>query len=175
MVVLAPGRVIRPEDIPDEVRRGRGSSLLPVALPRVADGKSAALRPELEFVFRTLVELRVDMDDLRREFEAYRRGSPMELVSGAVVGRMVGEGLPEGGIEVPAFAREVTAQAAAPEPTEPLGVVVFRPGMTIEDMERQAIQAALTEVRGNRRKAAELLGIGERTLYRKISRYGLEA
>jgi two-component system, NtrC family, response regulator HydG len=41
-------------------------------------------------------------------------------------------------------------------------------------MERQAIQAALAEVRGNRRKAAELLGIGERTLYRKISRYGLE-
>ncbi len=27
---------------------------------------------------------------------------------------------------------------------------------------------------GNRRKAAELLGIGERTLYRKISKYELD-
>ncbi len=46
--------------------------------------------------------------------------------------------------------------------------------MTIEDMERRAIEAALAEVDGNRRKAAELLGIGERTLYRKISKYELE-
>jgi DNA-binding NtrC family response regulator len=30
-------------------------------------------------------------------------------------------------------------------------------------------------VGGNRRKAAELLGIGERTLYRKIAKYDLES
>ncbi|MSR20860.1 MAG: AAA family ATPase [Gemmatimonadetes bacterium] len=184
MVVLSPGRVIRPEDIPDEVRRGRGSSLLPVPMRRAtADGKAPTLRPELEFVFRTLVELRVDMDDLRREFETYRRGGPVQLASGAVVGRVVGTGETEnGGIEVAAYARDVTGEveaerdaAAVLEPAEPIGLVVFRPGMTIEDMERQAIRAALIEVRGNRRKAAEMLGIGERTLYRKISRYGLEA
>ena len=49
--------------------------------------------------------------------------------------------------------------------------VVFRPGLTMEEMERRAIAAALAEVGGNRRKAAELLGIGERTLYRKIKQY----
>ena len=54
------------------------------------------------------------------------------------------------------------------------GTVVYRPGMTMEDLEREAIAAALREVRGNRRKAAELLGIGERTLYRKIAKYELE-
>jgi DNA-binding NtrC family response regulator len=54
------------------------------------------------------------------------------------------------------------------------GIVVFRPGMTIDEMERRAIAAALNEVQGNRRKAAELLGIGERTLYRKISKYDIE-
>ena len=32
---------------------------------------------------------------------------------------------------------------------------------------------ALEEYRGNRRKAAEVLGIGERTLYRKIKAFGL--
>ena len=37
MVVLAPGRVIRPEDIPDDVRGGRGSSLLPAPIPRAAE------------------------------------------------------------------------------------------------------------------------------------------
>ena len=35
-------------------------------------------------------------------------------------------------------------------------------------------EAALQEYRGNRRRAAEVLGIGERTLYRKIKAYRLE-
>jgi two-component system response regulator HydG len=45
--------------------------------------------------------------------------------------------------------------------------------MTMDQMEEEAIRATLEEVRGNRRKAAEQLGIGERTLYRKIKKYGL--
>ena len=47
--------------------------------------------------------------------------------------------------------------------------------MTMDEMEEEAIRVALNEVGGNRRKAAEQLGIGERTLYRKIKKYGLEA
>jgi len=42
------------------------------------------------------------------------------------------------------------------------------------DVERAAIAAALKASRGNRRKAAENLGIGERTLYRKLKEYHLE-
>ena len=42
------------------------------------------------------------------------------------------------------------------------------PGMTMAQIERAVIEATLRETRGNRRRAAELLGIGERTLYRKI-------
>jgi two-component system response regulator FlrC len=41
------------------------------------------------------------------------------------------------------------------------------------DIEREAISQALQSVGGNRRRAAELLGIGERTLYDKIKRYKL--
>ena len=40
-------------------------------------------------------------------------------------------------------------------------------------LERQAIMEALRATSGNRRKAAEKLGISERTLYRKIKEYGL--
>jgi DNA-binding NtrC family response regulator len=46
--------------------------------------------------------------------------------------------------------------------------------MKLEDLEKNAILAALREVAGNRRKAAEMLGMGERTLYRKIKEFGLE-
>jgi two-component system response regulator AtoC len=44
---------------------------------------------------------------------------------------------------------------------------------TLESVERRAIERALAAVDGNRRRAAEQLGIGERTLYDKLKRYGL--
>ncbi|MGH2708658.1 MAG: helix-turn-helix domain-containing protein, partial [Actinomycetota bacterium] len=52
--------------------------------------------------------------------------------------------------------------------------VVYRSGMTMAEVEKAAIEAALREHKGNRRRAAEVLGIGERTLYRKIKAYHLE-
>jgi DNA-binding NtrC family response regulator len=39
---------------------------------------------------------------------------------------------------------------------------------TLDEIERQAVKNALKNARGNRRKAAQILGIGERTLYRKL-------
>jgi DNA-binding NtrC family response regulator len=40
--------------------------------------------------------------------------------------------------------------------------------------EREAINKAISETGGNREKAAELLGIGRKTLYRKLRHYGIE-
>lgn len=45
--------------------------------------------------------------------------------------------------------------------------------LNVEEMERELIQRALTYTKGNRKKAAQLLGIGERTLYRKLDKYRL--
>jgi DNA-binding NtrC family response regulator len=46
-------------------------------------------------------------------------------------------------------------------------------GMSLEQLEKEAILKTLEMVHGNREQAAKLLGIGERTLYRKIKEYGL--
>jgi two-component system response regulator HydG len=46
-------------------------------------------------------------------------------------------------------------------------------GVNLEEAEKENIKRALARSEGNREKAAKLLGIGERTLYRKIKRYGL--
>jgi DNA-binding NtrC family response regulator len=196
MVVLAPGRIIGPEDIPEDVRApGGGRSLLPAVIPRRGGrgGEGGGVRPELEFVFRTLVELRVDLDQLRQQFEAYRN----DVEAGREIG--VWRAGPLGPAERlgawPPSVRLVESEASpvgsggllaggTPQPRggeeeervgKEEGVVVFRPGMTMDDLERQAILAALREVDGNRRRAAELLGIGERTLYRKIQKFELDA
>jgi DNA-binding NtrC family response regulator len=43
--------------------------------------------------------------------------------------------------------------------------------MKLEEMEKEQIRRTLAEYGGNRRKTAQALGIGERTLYRKLKEY----
>ena len=193
MVVLAPGSTIEAQDIPADVRGGRGRTLLPAPIPRPSQGKGGGgrdLRPELEFVFRTLVDLRVDMDDLRRDFDAYRRdagiGRPglglVDLAAHEIPVRMVSRGYAAEDVEDARVVSDDEPEDGEGAPKAPSsadapgddGVVVFRPGMTMDDVEREAIKAALDSVAGNRRKAAEILGIGERTLYRKLARYDIQ-
>jgi DNA-binding NtrC family response regulator len=47
-------------------------------------------------------------------------------------------------------------------------------GTPLEQAEREIIQANLSYCRGNKSKTAEVLGIGRKTLHRKLKEYGLE-
>jgi two-component system response regulator HydG len=47
-------------------------------------------------------------------------------------------------------------------------------GRSLEEVEREQIRQTLELTSGNRKEAAKLLKIGERTLYRKIELYGLD-
>ncbi len=48
-------------------------------------------------------------------------------------------------------------------------------GMSLQQAERELIRSTLDECGGNRKEAAKKLGIGERTLYRKLNQYDLKA
>jgi DNA-binding NtrC family response regulator len=67
--------------------------------------------------------------------------------------------------------------ADLPEPLRVDGVgpesVRLAPGMTVEEAVRGLIVATLEYVGQDRRRAAAMLGIGLRTLYRKIKQYGI--
>jgi DNA-binding NtrC family response regulator len=158
MVVLAPGREIRPSDIPPEIREG-GTRLLPVRVPGATRDVPGQ---ELEFILRSLVELKLQIEDLRRRLEETpQRVEVIEMAPAA-----------------PADYEDITRShdhflAGSDDDEEPDLQVVYRPGMRMTDVERAAIEAALKETGGNRRRAAEELGIGERTLYRKLKEYNL--
>jgi len=47
-------------------------------------------------------------------------------------------------------------------------------GVGLDKLEKEAIRQTLAMTGGNREQAANLLGIGERTLYRKLKEYGLK-
>ena len=63
-------------------------------------------------------------------------------------------------------------QAASPAPSEAVGADILV-GHKLEAIEEHYIAETLKLTHGNREEAAKLLGIGERTLYRKIKEYGV--
>ena len=117
----------------------------------------------MEFIFRTLVELKMQLEALRQRIE----DRPAERVEVIEVGA---------GSREPGGSRQLEASVDPLEgrPEQNGGHVIYKPGMSMSDVERAAIDAALRETRGNRRKAAETLGIGERTLYRKLKEYAID-
>ena len=75
MVVLAHGHEIGADDIPRPIRDGGGRRLLPVHVgPLLREGERAQGR-ELEFIVRSLVELKLQVEELRRRMDGETRAS----------------------------------------------------------------------------------------------------
>ena len=90
-----------------------------------------------------MMVMKVDMDDLRRDFEEFKAEEERGRV---LVGGPRGE-------------------VASPQPA----------GVQGETATAGELPPALRATGWNRRRAAKILGIGERTLYRKIRKYELGA
>ena len=165
MVVLAHGREITPADLPRTIREGGIARFLPVHIGPVVRGREGSEGRELEFILRSLVELKLQVEELRRRLDEER--TLPALVDGAEGGDGGVRGALRAGGGLAVGAIEPRDQAPPPN------VVTITPGMKMSEIERAAIEAALKETRGNRRRAADLLGIGERTLYRKLKEYHL--
>ncbi|MCL2640786.1 MAG: sigma-54 dependent transcriptional regulator, partial [Phycisphaerales bacterium] len=65
-----------------------------------------------------------------------------------------------------------TANTAIVATSGGTGTAITLAGMNLAELERKAIEETLASVNGNREYAAKILGIGERTLYRKLKDYG---
>jgi transcriptional regulator with PAS, ATPase and Fis domain len=104
----------------------------------------SAEEAERELIYRALLDIRVALEDLRRLIVHYHE----QRFEGERVWTPTGQVVNEA----------------------PKGEAL----MTIQEIEKQQIEKALLLFGNNRRKAASALGIGERTLYRKLKEYELE-
>jgi len=68
---------------------------------------------------------------------------------------------------------DVPQEIHAPENGESAGMGSLA-GIGLDRLEKEAIRQTLAMTGGNREQTAQLLGIGERTLYRKLREYGLK-
>ena len=169
MVVLAPGREITADDIPREIREG-GARFLPVRVGPILRESVRADGREMEFIVRSLVELKLQLEELRSRVNDVG-ARQQRLPEGSRVDSVIASNGEEPGehVENSQHAGAIEPPGSGPQPV----TLTIAPGMTMAEIEKAAITAALAETKGNRRRAAELLGIGERTMYRKLRDYGI--
>ncbi|MCI0340561.1 MAG: sigma-54 dependent transcriptional regulator [Planctomycetales bacterium] len=106
-----------------------------------------------------------------RAFEAYDwPGNVRELENAVETAVVLARG-PTIGPELFAFAPKALEKAAEPAVAD--GSLRVALGTPMADVERKMILATLDHVGGNKTQAAKVLGIGTRTLYRKLAEYGM--
>ena len=79
--------------------------------------------------------------------------------------------------QMPTLAPSAPVQAYTPTSAEEAEAEEIKgepESLNLSDLGRQMVEKALERNGGNRKKAAQELGISDRTLYRRIKQYGLE-
>ena len=168
MVVLSLGSRIRAKDIPEQIyRRGSPERLLPVLSQAAGAGEDWDRRQqaiERQLLYKAVINLQKDVSEIKQMLAG--RPSPYQA-----------EEFAEPGAE-PVSPPQAAARFPERDISE-VGSVQLEPdsgpakGPSMKELEREAVAGTLKSVGGNRRKAARILGIGERTLYRKLKEYGL--
>jgi len=163
LVFLAPRALVEPEDLLPHLR-SQPTRHLPVPTNKTPD------QSERELIYFALLDLKREVAELRATVE---RNTPPS-VAPAVVQPVAPEESSQ-----PIYPADDAPYNNPADPQRPTAIHVpanaaIEPLPTLKDREREAIEQALDRVGGNRRKAAAILGISTRTLYRKLKEYDLE-
>lgn len=142
---------------------------------------------EREMLYKILYELRGNVNELRREMTDMRKqiDERAQLNEQAAVHRQIISSS-ENMTPVTAVTRRddfwhddvpetrVARQQPSAVEAEAEEIGNDSESLNLDDLGRQMVEKALDRNDGNRKKAAQELGISDRTLYRRIKRYGLD-
>jgi len=169
LVFLGPRGAVGPRDIlPYLESTATHGRHLPVATSKTPD------QSERELIYFALLDLKREVAEVRGLLEGRRsdRQRPLARPIYSMDDEADLAGTDEARAGDSRADRPLTDEAPWTENGKE--VTPLQASTSLKDLERGAIVRALQAVDQNRRKAAELLGIGERTLYRKIDEYGLK-
>ena len=131
------------------------------------EGGDHSFENEREILYKILFELRGNVNDMRREMSALKKQIEEVQVSQA-------ENLPSTQLAPiqPIRPMQPTLEDAVAE--EYLEPEKEPENLNLNDLSKQMLEKALARNHGNRKKAAQELGISDRTLYRRLRQYGLD-
>ncbi len=167
MVTLEQGARITPEMVLrylPEPERDQQEPLSPHALMRMSAHTGQHNELDVQMLYRALLQLSTDVAEVKSVLR--------HLLSMSVD--------VQHNVDFPAHGpvhQQTSGEVVAIRPLHPVNNAVPDAGddeMNLATIEKRAIETALRRTQGNRRESAKMLGISERTLYRKIDEYGLQ-
>ena len=171
--ILSPERLITADVLHRFIPQDQETTQL-ARIPR--EGGDHSFENEREILYKILFELRGNVNDMRREMGALKKQlddvrSASANVSAPLPTTQLAPIHPSASaydIQAPAY---VTEDAVAEEYVEP---EKEQENLNLSDLSKQMLEKALERNHGNRKKAAQELGISDRTLYRRLKQYGLD-
>ena len=171
--ILSTERIITPEILSKFIPQDQESTQL-VTIHR--EGGDHSFENEREILYKILFELRGNVNDMRRDMVAMKKQLE-EVQNGAIAQprETAPSNLPS---PIPAIspispisplgnAEDAVAEEYVEPEHEP-------ENLNLNELSKQMLEKALDRNNGNRKKAAQELGISDRTLYRRLKQYGLE-
>ena len=159
MSVLSQERVITPELLREFIPQDTESTMLTT----ISHGGNHSYENEREILYKILYELRGNVSDLKRDMNSLRKqldeARERQLFTSQAVPAVIKTETPR---------PVTTVQDAEAEEISDMET------LNLDDIGRQMIEKALDRNNGNRKKAAQELGISDRTLYRRIKQFGLD-
>ncbi len=166
--VLSPERTITPDVLAQFIPQDRESTQLAVVNSGSTDH---SFENEREILYKILFELRGNVNDMRREMSLLKKQiedvqtKPPTIIGSSATPPMqplqpIQSIQPVVANMEDAIAEEYIEPTATPE------------NLNLSDLSRQTLIKALERNNGNRKKAAQELGISDRTLYRRLKQYG---
>jgi transcriptional regulator with PAS, ATPase and Fis domain len=169
--ILSPDRQITAEKLAQFIPQDQETT----QLATIRSEGDHSFENEREILYKILFELRSNVNDMRREMSTLKKQiedvqAPTTKSSAPLPTTQLTPITPYNPVTTPA---QLPAEdAVAEEYVEPEHE---QENLNVSDWSRQALEKALARNGGNRKKAAQELGISDRTLYRRLKQYGLVA
>lgn len=164
--VLSTERLITPEILSRFIPQDQESTQL-VTIHNEGDH---SFENEREILYKILFELRSNVNDMRREVSTLKK--QLDDVQGSRQGQTAP-------LQSTQLAPIQPMPAMSPALEDAVAEEYIEPerepeNLNVSEWSRQALEKALERNGGNRKKAAQELGISDRTLYRRLKQYGLD-
>ena len=166
--ILSQDRTITPEVLANFIPQDQEST----QLATIPGNSNHSFESEREILYKILFELRRNVSNLRQDMDLLKK--QLEGLKGGAIAQGGGNQPIEGNtalqprqIYIPQQPKPMAEDAIAEEYIEP-------ESLNLDAMGKQMLEKALERNGGNRKKAAQELGISDRTLYRRIKQYGLD-